>query len=726
MDGVGKPASRGTFGSGCYECIIVTLPMLAASLRPSVSPRRAGPGIVRVVTQSTAEGPERLLAGLNERQREAVLATRGPVAIHAGAGTGKTRVISHRAAYAIETGVVRSADVLVVTFTDKAAGEMAARLAALGHQAVTARTFHAHALSQLRHFWPSRHDAAPLPAVLTSKTPILGPIGRRLPGGYRFTPLKDLADEIEWAKRQRVGPRGYAAAAAAASREPPIPADLMAGVFAAYEQARERTARLDFDDMLTLTVDLLEADAEARSLVQSRKSWFSVDEYQDTNPLQERLLELWLGERDDLCVVGDRDQTIYTFSGASSSFLVEFAGRHPGARVIDLTDNYRSTPQVLALANRLIAATGRSKALHAARRDGPPPTIRRYADAAEEADAIVARVGALIADGVAASEIAVLTRINAQLPTIEAALTSAGIAYLVGGGRFWERREVREALRAVRRTLVPGVGPAFVEALRALLTAELGHDPDVEPDGREARERAASIDTILEIASRLAATEPALDAARYLADLDARARAEADASVGEGSGGVALTTLHGAKGLEWDAVFLPMLEEGGLPIHHAFDDRAGLEEERRLLYVGITRARVHLVLSWAERRPSASGAATRRRPSRFLADLRDPSVAERRPRMGGRVRVLPDAVAEPRPRPALGDDALRQALRAWRSERARADGVPAYVVAHDATIAAIVEARPRSTSALRGVKGMGPTKLDRYGEEILEITRRVD
>ena len=325
---------------------------------------------------------ETLIADLDPEQREAVLATSGPVAILAGAGSGKTRVISRRTAYAIATDVVPPDQVLVVTFTDKAAGEMVDRLRGLGLPGVTARTFHAHALSQLRHFWPSRHDGAPLPELLDSKLPIIGRLARQLPGHYRFTPAKDLADEIEWAKSRRIAPRAYEREAAGAGREPPIPVDLFVRTFEGYERAKARAGRIDFDDLLVETARLLETDEEAASIVRARKGWFSVDEYQDTSPLQERLLELWLGDRRDLCVVGDEDQTIYSFTGASSGFLTSFAARWPGAREIALVRNYRSSPQVLALANRLLAGEGRAKRLVATRGDGPEPAIARHASAA--------------------------------------------------------------------------------------------------------------------------------------------------------------------------------------------------------------------------------------------------------------------------------------------------------------------------------------------------------
>ena len=658
--------------------------------------------------ESDRLAPDALLEGLNAAQLAAVQQVTGPLAILAGAGTGKTRVISRRAAYAIATGAVPADQVLLVTFSDRAAGEMAERLAGLGQGAVTARTFHAHALSQLRWFWPSRHDGAELPSVLASKIPLVARLARVLPGGYRFTPAKDLADEIEWAKSRRVTPRGYEAAAAAANRASPIPAELFARLYTDYERAKTRAGQIDFDDMLTLTVELLETDEEARSLVQARKRWLSVDEYQDTNPLQERLLELWMGDRPDLSVVGDEDQTIYTFTGASSEYLTGFRDRHPGARVVELTENYRSTPQVLSFANRLIAGTGRRKVLTATLPAGPEPLVRHHATDDDEADALVADVRARISEGVPPAEIAVLVRTNAQLVPLEQALTRAAVPYQVRGQRFSERRDVRDAITVLRRAAPPDRGLALGAAVRALWARELGYGADDRSTGPEARERAAAFDTLLAILDDLLAADPDAGVEQFLADLAERAAAERAGS----ADGVNLLTYHRAKGMEWDAVFLPMLEEGSLPIHHAGDDPVSLAEERRLLYVGITRARRHLVLSWADRRTGSTGREGRRRPSRFLDDLRPPR--------GQRVTHLPDAIPARATRRADSD--LLDALKAWRRLRASADAVPAYVVAHDSMLEAIADAHPLTAAELRRIKGMGPTKLERYGDEILVVT----
>jgi DNA helicase II / ATP-dependent DNA helicase PcrA len=678
--------------------------------------------------------PARLLEDLNDAQREAVLATSGPVAILAGAGTGKTRVISRRTAYAIAADVVEPDQALVVTFTDKAATEMVERLRGLGLPSVTARTFHAHALSQLRHFWPLTHDGEPLPAILDSKIPLLVPLARALPGHYRFTPAKDLADEIEWAKSRRLTPTTYEFAVAGSpttpSREPPIPVDLFVRLFAGYERAKARAGRIDFDDLLIETIDLLEADADAAATVRARKCWFSVDEYQDTNPNQQRLLELWLGDRQDVCVVGDEDQTIYTFTGATSAFLIGFTSWFPAARVVTLGDNYRSSPEVLGLANRLLASTGRSKRLTATCPSGPEPTIVRHGTESAELAALVLWIRGRIEEGIAPAEIAVLVRMNAQLAPIEAALTRAGIAYQVRGIRFFERADVKGAIDLVRNGKIEATGTALAKAIRSLWAKHLGYDDDAVAGhaGEEARERTAALDTLLDILATLSRSDAGVDVAGFLAEVDRRRTAERAGS----ADGVNLLTYHRAKGLEWDAVALPALEEGILPIRQAVDDDDLLAEELRLLYVGITRARRNLAISWAAERETR-GRTTRREPSRFLADLRP------RPLDGqGRITQHPDrfAVDQGARRAASAalaasgysvadDDPLYAALREWRTIRAREDGVPAYIIFHDQTLAEIAEKKPPSAAALRRVKGVGPAKIEAYGDEVLALVSRL-
>lgn len=657
---------------------------------------------------------DRILHGLNDAQREAVTTVSGPVAIIAGAGSGKTRVVSHRAAYAVATGVVDERKILLVTFTEKAAGEMAGRVRDLGLEQVMARTFHSAALAQLRYFWPDRHGGADLPDVMADKWRIVSPLARSLPGGYRFTPARDFMDEIEWAKSRRLTPDTYEKRAV--GRTPPTTMDLFVRLFRDYEHTKQRRGLIDFDDILGLTVELLEEDEEAASTVRSRYDWFTVDEYQDTTPLQARLLELWLGERRDLCVVGDEDQTIYTFAGATPEHLVGFGRRYQEARVIPLLSNYRSSPQVLSLANRLLASAGRDKALVATLEDGPEPIVRSFGTDAEEAAWVVARVRSLLAEGVDASEIAVLLRLNAQTVGFEEAFARAGIPYQLRGKRFFERREVKAALRALDRVSPGARGAALVAEVRNVWNSQLGFDPDETPDGREARERHATLSTLLAILSELAEGEGGRDGEAVLAELGVRAARE---SSDEG-GGVELLTLHRAKGLEWDAVFLPALEEGTLPISHVGDDADALAEERRLLYVGITRARRHLALTWAQQRVSSNGSLQRRTMSRFLGALGASSPAPVARPGSERPRMEPGAA---RARLGADDAVLFDALRAWRLERAREEKVSPFIVAYDTVLAQVAERRPQSAGELLAIPGIGQGKVDKYGQDILAIVR---
>ena len=556
-----------------------------------------------------------LLDALDPEQREVALATRGAVCVLAGAGTGKTRAITHRIAYAVTTGAMDPAHVLALTFTVRAAGELRGRLRQLGVGRVRASTFHAAALRQLNYFWPRIVGGRP-PQLIDSKISLIREAARE--AKVRLQSAADAATEIEWAKTLQVRPEGYAAAAAGRVSSADVnPAD-MAAVYATYEQLRRERRLIDFESVLELTAAFFFENRLAADQVRDTFRYFVVDEFQDVSPLQKLLLEAWLGDRDDICVVGDPQQTIYTFAGATSSYLAGFVTEFPGAAVVRLVRDYRSTPQVVAVANQLIKG---ATPLVAQRKPGPSPLLTQFNDEVDEASGVAVQVRALLAGGVPAREVAILVRINAQTERFESALNDARVPYVVRGAeRFYDRPVVKQALvlmRGAARGESAGPDP-LPEAVRHILTS-MGFAPLASHgsvgSGAEARERWESLAAIAQLADDMHAERPQVTLADFAAELTQRAEL-GHAPVVDG---VTITTMHAAKGLEWDAVFLPGLVEGMMPIVHARTPSA-IDEERRLLYVAVTRARQHLYLSWAPAR--APGNRSTRDRSQFLRDLR--------------------------------------------------------------------------------------------------------
>ncbi len=612
-----------------------------------------------------------VLEGLNPEQRRAAEAVRGPVCILAGAGSGKTTTITRRIAWQVASGAVRSDQILAVTFTDKAAGEMRARLARLGVEGVEARTFHSAALAQLRRArgeGPGR--------ILSTKALLLRQIGNTLPPPYRFRPAGDLATEVEWAKNRRLTPQTYRDGLN--GHEPPIPEDLMATVFREYERRKEASGAIDFEDLLELAVRMYEEDEFALAALRERYAAFTVDEYQDVNLLQQSLLELWLGPRDDLCAVGDDYQSIYGFTGASPEWLLGLATRFPQAAVVRLEENYRSSPQVLALANRLVPRLGGAeKTLRATRPEGPEPALRGFDSPEAEGAFVLERVRELHAEGVPYEEMAVLIRLNARSVDFEELFADAQVPFQ--GAALLARDGARQLLKGLRGA---GFGSVAEEVRRVAVQQGL---VAVVPDKVGERElvRQADLARLCKLAEEFDDGTKTVE--QWIEWLRARFAHGAQ-------GGVHLLTLHRAKGLEFEAVFLPRVEEKELPCKAAMRAPDQIGEERRLLYVGMTRAKRHLALTWAGQ------------PSRFLLELG--------------VEAAPPAARKARAEEP--DDPTYVALKKWRLERAKSDEIPAYVVFHNSTLAEIAERRPQTIAELASVPGVGPAKLERYGRELLE------
>ncbi|MEE1649297.1 ATP-dependent DNA helicase UvrD2 [Brachybacterium sp. J144] len=684
--------------------------------------------------------PEALLAALDPEQREAARSFGTPVCVLAGAGTGKTRAITHRIAYGVATGQLNPRHVLAVTFTAKAAAEMRSRLRDLGVPAVQARTFHSAALRQLRHFWP-RVVGGPMPDIMASKYPGVGEACQRLHLSVDRAALRDIVAEVEWSRVSMLTPEAYPAAAEAARRPGAAGFDArtISRILTQYEEVKKEKGVIDFEDVLLHMVGFLTERADVAREVRSQYKHFVVDEYQDVSALQHALLRLWLGSSDDLCVVGDAAQTIYTFAGARASYLLDFSQEFKRARTIRLERNYRSTPQIVRLANTALdAARGRTRdhrlTLVAQREAGEPPTIESYPDDVAESEGVAQRIADLVAEGRPAADIAILFRTNSQSEAFEQALTGRGIGYLVrGGDRFFERQEVRRAMVALRAAArLEHEEPARV--VRDVLGQQGWSEKAPESTGA-VRDRWDSLQALVGLADTVLA-RPGAALPDLVRELEERAEAQSAPLVD----GVTLASIHAAKGLEWPVVFLVGASDGLLPISMA-SSAAEIEEERRLFYVALTRARDLLTVSWAAAR--SAGARGSRKPSRFLDGILD-HPENRRPGGGGptarrtgrrsatvhtECRVCGQALVAPAeqrlgrhpgcPSPASGD--LLQDLRRWRRDRAAALGSPPYAVLTDAALEAVAERMPATAEELLAVPGLGPAAAQRVGEELLEL-----
>ena len=553
--------------------------------------------------------PELLLENLDPEQQEAARSLVGPTCILAGAGTGKTRTVTHRIAYGIAKGVFAANRVLALTYTNRAAGELRARLRQLGIGAVSVKTFHAAALAQLEYFWP-QFAGVPAPVVLESKASLIAKVAEAQKIRLEIGGVRELASEIEWRKFSMLSMDEYAALAPTRAKVAGLSAAKNVELQTAYEDAKIKAQRIDWEDVLVLTLGMLHAEPRALAHVHQQYRFFTVDEYQDISPLQHALLEAWLGDRSELCVVGDPNQTIYSFTGASSSYLQNFSKTYPDANVVQLTRNYRSTQQIVNFANRLTEESGLVEPLQSQGEIGLAPRTIAFATIQDECASVAASIKNKIDQGIKASDIAVLYRVNGQSEAIENALAQAGIDYQVRGGeRFFNRVEIQAAIRAIRAEAASPTEKAVFQVVSEICRS-LGWQTQPPAEPGLLRDKWESLNSLLAITDELPTDSTIAD---FAAELDERQRSQHEPI----KAAVTLSTIHAAKGLEWEVVHIIGLTEGYLPISYA-QSEAQIREEKRLMYVGITRAKREITLTWAKRDVTSM---RDREPSRFFNQL---------------------------------------------------------------------------------------------------------
>jgi len=531
---------------------------------------------------------KQILTELDAEQLAVVTAIRGPVCVIAGAGTGKTRVITNRIAYAINSGVTDPTKVLALTFTARAAGEMRARLRALGVPNVSARTFHSAAIKQLLYFWPYAFGGQ-FPTLLTTKSGFVSQAIERAEVAVpaQAAVLREIAGEIEWAKVLEISPENYHEKAIESNRLVKLPNNksanenlgMISQVYEAYESLKRQERTLDFEDVLLLTVGMLEEDRGVRERIRDQYRYFTVDEYQDVSPLQQRLLNLWLGNREEICVVGDAAQTIYSFAGATSNFLLNFKNRFPNAQVFRLSTGYRSTPEIINTANQILRVANlvsdHGIELQSVNTHGEKPLVNGFSSAADEIAYVATEVKKQIDSGIDSSDIAILARTNAQLDQVKSALNNLRVASQIRSGeRFFERVDVRDAMRLIRgASVLPSEGGDWFADLVSVL----------QPFGD-----ADYVTAFLRLAGSIK-DNGGENMRVFLREIEDRAEQNNPPILP----GVTLSTLHGAKGLEWDHLYLIGISEGVLPMGN------DLNEERRLFYVGVTRAKQRIHITYA-------------------------------------------------------------------------------------------------------------------------------
>ncbi len=635
-----------------------------------------------------------LLEGLDPAQREAVTSEAQPLAILAPAGSGKTRVLTSRIAYRIATGAADGDHVLALTFTRRAASELVGRLHGLGvRDRLTVGTFHAVAQATLRNRW--RDQGRVPPTLLTDRRSLLTGLakeGRRgAPAALGPRGLAIVGQEIDWAAARLVRPDDYEVEATKAGRRLRVPVAQVADLYRGYEAAKKARRLMDFDDLLLRCAESIEWDREWCEVQRWRHRHLFVDEAQDLNPLQLRLLDAWRGGRPDLTLVGDPSQAIYGWNGADPRFLRDAAATVPGITTIRLDRSYRSSSEIVDAARAVLRAGGLPAPEVIGRpTPGPRPVVHTTDTATDE----IARVVALLDDVRFRhghwSGTAVLARTNALATRMADELERHGIPTRVrAGGSLADRASVRTWLKRARTDPPPG-------GLRAMLR-------DVDDDdelGEAARSYLAD------------EAEPSVDG--FTAWLGGATRGGTDA--------VDVMTFHAAKGLEWRTVVIVGVDDATVPSRGAVAAEPKAEEVR-LLHVAVTRAVNELHLIWCRSAPEGPSSAKGRNRTVSLSPLLQPLLDEG--------LIVDHRAAEPAPPPvpptvalrprAGGADDLLAALQAWRRTAASAACVSEPAVLRDDALAAVARARPRSVADVAALAEVGPILARRWGDQLVVI-----
>ena len=667
-----------------------------------------------------AAATAQILAGLNDEQHRAVTVDAPQLVIRAGAGSGKTRVLTRRIAYGAMTDALDPRRVLALTFTRKAAGELNHRLRQLGlRESAAAGTFHAVALTQLRRHWESNQLSAP--TLLDRK---IGFVARLVPGIRERTIPLDLVSEIEWAKARRIKPDTYVAAAADNARSMQLPAERVAEIYQAYEEAKVKRNLIDFDDILILCGRLLQQDKNAIAAFQWSYRHVFVDEFQDVNTLQFALLKVFVGAEPDLCVVGDSRQAIYAWNGADSSYLDHFTTHFPNAVEVALSQNYRSTPEILRCASALLPTYGK---LTPTLSSGQKPSITNHSDEKAEARSIARSLRNARSSSTRWRDMAVLVRTNAQVALLADALDAAEVPVRARhDSALVDRPEIKDLIDSLRQAAPSGTLTDALDELAERLNGQRTegetNEPDDEADDAGVDERQLLLSAFLRLGRDHLGLDPTASLQGFIDALKAGGREIA--SVGDDR--VEVTTFHQAKGLEWDVVHVAGMEQGLAPIGHAKTPEAKAEEDR-LIYVAVTRAKRHLHLHWADER-TFGDRVSKRSESPMLEPIRlanqgiDPhAIRNQNAKSAGDIRRnLSARNGGPRLKQDESDP-IFIALKKWRLSKSKANDVPAYTIFHDKTLHAIAKDRPTSTRELLAVSGVGPAKADRFGDEVLEL-----